>query len=165
MGYKLEELPSSVMKCSDSSCNPKLQPYAAAKLKKATEEKGKFITVNSAWRSSAQQFFLYIRVKAGTNSCPEVTSAAPPGRSDHEGGNAIDFNQSNKADWETALTNNGFNNLYAMHFELKNPILNKPSENLRAFQKLWNLNNPGAQLDEDGIFGRLTFFAFCLAPA
>ena len=38
------------------------------------------------------------------------------------------------------------------------------SENLKAFQRLWNNNNPSSKISEDGIYGPATQDALYHAP-
>jgi len=38
------------------------------------------------------------------------------------------------------------------------------SQNLMAFQKLWNQNNPSKKIGEDGVYGPATAAAFYSSP-
>jgi LAS superfamily LD-carboxypeptidase LdcB len=65
---------------------PQLRPYAAALLREA-ERRGSTVTVTSVRRSRAEQRALYLRYLRGQSRYP----VAPPGRSDHERGLALDL--------------------------------------------------------------------------
>ena len=58
MGYTFSTLDSTWIHCS-SPCVNKLQASAATSLKNAAMSKNDYITLNSAWRSAAQQYLLY----------------------------------------------------------------------------------------------------------
>jgi len=58
MGYTFTALNSTWINCS-GSCVNMLQQSAATSLANAAESKNKSITLNSAWRSAAQQYLLY----------------------------------------------------------------------------------------------------------
>ena len=90
---------------------------------------------------------------------------ATPGTSNHEGGRAIDT--SNYSYWLTTLTNYGFTHSYPssdpVHFDYLGSA-DLAQQNLIAFQKLYNINNPLNKIAEDGIYGPSTATALYNAP-
>jgi murein L,D-transpeptidase YcbB/YkuD len=89
------------------------------------------MTVNSAYRTVAQQHILYRIFQQAPRLIPQ---AAKPGSSNHENGLAIDVNNYNA--WKPYLLANGWNWL--------------------AFQTLWNRFNPNDLMTVDGKFGAQT---------
>jgi hypothetical protein len=81
MGYSFATLDSTWIKCS-APCVPKLQTAAANALANAAKSKNDYITLNSAIRSSAQQYLLYNWYNKGICG---ISLAATPGTSNHEG--------------------------------------------------------------------------------
>jgi peptidoglycan hydrolase-like protein with peptidoglycan-binding domain len=82
---------------------------------------------------------------------------APPGRSNHQTGLAIDIED--PRGWEPFLIREGWQPLAGdpPHFD----YVGSGTKDIRgtailAFQKLWNLNNPTAKIGEDGGFGPQT---------
>jgi N-acetylmuramoyl-L-alanine amidase len=73
---------------SASDTSTVLQTNAATALETAAASKNDFITLNSALRSSAQQYLLY-KWKAN-GQCSQTNPVATPGTSNHEAGKAID---------------------------------------------------------------------------
>lgn len=150
MGYSFRTLNPSRCHCPGFTCT--LQSSAADALEKACAAKGDFITLNSAFRSSAEQFVLYQWYEAG-KKCG-ITLAAPPGSSNHEGGRAIDTSNYNY--WEPILAQYGWAHTYPssdpVHFDY-NAAPNLDSKNLLAFQRLWNRHNPNNKIAEDGQYG------------
>lgn len=141
---------------------PFLQVDAALALKRVVEHVGS-LTLNSGWRSVAQQMVL----KEWEGSCG-IGVAATPGRSFHQSGLAIDTGNYRSQFVRQTLAENGFT-WYCddrnggrlsgcadpVHFE------HRSGDDLRgiavlAFQKLWNRNHPNDQLVEDGQWGRET---------
>jgi len=140
-----------------------LNPSAANALLAATNQMNDFMTINSAYRTSAQQFLLYqwyLRRQCG------ITAAAPPGGSNHESGLAIDTSSYNY--WMTALQSNGWRWFGAgdvVHFDyVGSGSVDLRSAGVRAFQRLHNRNNPGNTISEDGAFGSATEAAMNQAP-
>jgi LAS superfamily LD-carboxypeptidase LdcB len=92
-----------------SGSNPTvLQTNAANALEAAAASKNDFITLNSALRSSAQQYLLY-KWKAN-GQCSQTNPVATPGTSNHEAGKAVDVSAT--AYWRTTLAN--YNYRYAL---------------------------------------------------
>mmetsp|Transcript_23648 Transcript_23648/g.39553 ORF Transcript_23648/g.39553 Transcript_23648/m.39553 type:complete len:166 (+) Transcript_23648:204-701(+) len=150
MGYSFATLDSTWIKCS-SPCVNKLQTSAANALKDAAQSKNDYITLTSAVRSSAQQYLLY---NWYLNGVCGIGLAATPGTSNHEGGRAIDTSYYNY--WLSTLAAYGWVHSYPssdpVHFDYTKAA-DIARENLVAFQRLWNRNNPNSQIAEDGVYG------------
>lgn len=114
------------------------------------------LQVNSAFRTLADQYVLYHSGGCGL--------AAPPGSSNHQTGRAIDVQNYSGA--KTALQNAGCSWLGSrdpVHFDC--PGSDGRSDAVLAFQKLWNINNPGERILEDGVYGPMTESALGRSPA
>ncbi len=115
------------------------------------------IVINSAFRTLADQFVLYYG-----GGC---ALAASPGNSNHETGNAIDVNNYGAA--FSALTGAGCTHTYPsndpVHYDC--PGADMRAASIRAFQHLWNVNNPGDQIAEDGSYGPMTEARLSGSPA
>jgi hypothetical protein len=123
------------------------------------------ISINSAFRTLAQQVLLYRWYQAGQCS---IGLAAVPGNSNHETGIAIDV--ANYAGALTTLGNHGFSHSYPtsdpVHFDYTGGgTIDLRSESVLAFQRLWNLNNPGDLIAEDGAWGPQTESRMSGSPA
>lgn len=146
-----EDIPG--LRVVGNSTIPLLQPEARASLKRVIELRDQEMELIHAYRTVAQQFVLRRWMQKG--KCG-ITSARKPGTSDHERGLAIDI-----ADfqfWRSTLESNGWvwagpgdRGHFSFHGVGTNP--NVVVESVRAFQRLWNLNNPDDLIDEDGEFG------------
>jgi hypothetical protein len=114
------------------------------------------LTINSALRTVVQQFVLYTWYTRGR--CTNVVSlAAPPGRSNHESGLAIDVSDPSGA--KASLTARGFRWLGStdpVHYDYVAGGLDLRSRSVLAFQRLWNRNHPGEAISEDGSWGPQT---------
>ena len=133
---------------------PFLQPAAFAALAKAVAEKGQKPRLVHAYRTLANQYVLYYWFKHG-QSC-NVTLAAQPGSSPHEQGIAIDIEQ--HAAWRTVLEKHNWHwrgKADKPHFTYVGPNISPRvrKESIRAFQRLWNQNNPTDLIQEDGVYG------------
>lgn len=161
MGYSFKSLNSTWIHCS-SPCVNSLQSAAADSLAKAAQSANDYITLNSAFRSSAQQYLLYEWYLKGICS---IGLAAVPGTSNHEGGRAIDT--SNYSYWLNTLTSKGWTHSYPssdpVHFDYTS-VSDIAAKNLLAFQKLYNEHNPSNKISEDGIYGPNTEKALYNAP-
>ena len=110
------------------------------------------MTINSAYRTIAQQLILYNHYRARRCGIP---AAALPGNSRHQSGLAIDI--PNYWEWRPYLQKYGWRWLGAfdpVHFD----YFGGGTRDLRrlailAFQKLWNRYNLNDQIIEDGILG------------
>lgn len=161
MGYSFQELDPQWIHC-DGSCVNQLQEEAANSLASAAQYKNDYITLNSAVRSSAQQYLLY---QWYLEDICGISLAAVPGTSNHEGGAAIDTSYYNY--WESTLEAYGWTHTYPtsdpVHFDYSS-VKDLAAQNLMAFQRLWNKNNPNSQIVEDGIYGKDTASAFYNTP-
>lgn len=143
----------SLLRVVGNSTIPLLQPAARASLKRIIEQKGRQLRLVHAFRTVAQQFVL--REWKLRGRC-NITAARKPGTSDHERGLAIDINDIDV--WKDALESNqwvwaGPGDRGHFRFAGSGVNANLATESVRAFQKLWNRNNPDDLIDEDGIFG------------
>jgi hypothetical protein len=142
----------------------KLNRGAAGALRDAVA--GSSLTLNSATRSTAQQYILYYWYEHGR--CTGVVRlAARPGRSNHESGLAIDT--SAYATWRSRLSAHGFRWLGSsdpVHFDYGGAgAVDIRSLAVKAFQRLWNRNHPGDRIAEDGAWGPNTAARMDRAPA
>ena len=112
--------------------------------------------INSALRTVIQQFVLYTWYTRGR--CTHVVSlAAPPGRSNHESGLALDVSEYAAA--RSALETRGFRWLGSsdpVHFDYRAGGIDLRYQSVLAFQRLWNRNVPGERIAEDGAWGPTT---------
>ncbi|MCB9543687.1 MAG: D-alanyl-D-alanine carboxypeptidase family protein [Myxococcales bacterium] len=139
-----------------------IQADAADALRRVVRQTGA-LTLNSGWRSVAQQHVL----KSWEGSCG-IGVAAAPGNSNHQSGLALDIAQYGTSGVRTALRNAGFS-WYCdyrnsgrlsgcgdpVHFDYFSGTDLRPHA-VRAFQKLWNRNNPNDRIAEDGSWGPQT---------
>lgn len=148
----------------DPAANPFLQrPAAEALAKVAGERPDTEFTINSSWRSVAQQHIL----KRWQGSCG-VRIAADPGTSHHESGLAIDVkNQTTDAfrkqlkrggwQWYCDRTNRGrFRGCSDPPHHTFRGGRDLRSLNVLAFQKLWNHANPDDPISETGRYNSAT---------
>jgi hypothetical protein len=146
-----------------SNVYPYLEPKAAAGLEAAG--KSATLSVSSAFRTIAQQYLLYHWYQTG--QCG-IGLAAVPGNSNHETGIAVDL--SNYSSVIGTMGNHGWTHSYPssdpVHFDYTaGGTIDLRSESVLAFQKLWNLNNPGDKIAEDGSYGPMTASKIAAAPA
>jgi N-acetylmuramoyl-L-alanine amidase len=130
---------------------PLLQPAARTSLQHAIEHKNQQLNLRHAFRTIAQQYVL----REWVGQCG-ITSARKPGKSDHERGLAIDIDDHSV--WRNVLQNNGWHwagDGDPGHFNYVGDDVNPDvlSENVLAFQVLWNRNNPTDPIDQDGVYG------------
>ena len=122
------------------------------------------MTINSMLRTVAQQYLLYTWSQNG--QCG-IGLAATPGNSNHETGLALDVSE--YGTWKASLTAKGFTwfgNADTVHFDYTGPgIVPFKGNDVRAFQQLWNKNNPGDLLAEDGAYGPQTGARLAKSPA
>lgn len=142
---------------------PYLQGPAADALRRAAAVQP--MTINSGLRTVVQQFVLYTWYTRGR--CTSVVSlAAPPGRSNHESGLAVDVAEYDAA--YTPLTGRGFSWLGSgdpWHFDYVAGGVDLRSMSVMAFQRLWNRNRPTERIAEDGAWGAATEAAVARAPS
>jgi hypothetical protein len=139
-------------------------PYLGAKAKTDLEAVAstRTVQINSAFRTVAQQYLLYRWYQQGRCG---IAAAATPGRSNHESGRALDV--SNYSSLISAMSARGWAHDVpgdAVHFDhlASTDIRGK---DVLAFQRLWNRNNPGDKISEDGSYGPQTEARIKLAPA
>lgn len=148
-----------------SSVMPYLElPARDALVKALKANTNKTMQVNSMLRTVAQQYLLY---QWYLNGQCGIALAAKPGNSNHETGLALDINDN--ATWKSALEANGFKWLGSsdpVHFDYVGPgAVSHKATNVKAFQKLWNLNHPSDLIDEDGAYGPQTEARLKQSPA
>lgn len=148
-----------------SAVIPYMQKNGVDALVKALDAKpGTSMTVNSMLRSIASQYLLYTWYQQG--KCG-IGLAAQVGKSNHESGLAIDVG--NYSTWQTTLGNNSFKWLGSsdpVHFDYTGGgTVSLLSTEVLAFQKLWNLNNAGDKIAEDGAYGPQTEGRLKQSPA
>ncbi len=159
-------VPDALVSCDDLNINlgeaafPFLQPAAKQALHKAIQERGVQMQINSGYRTIAQQMLLFNW--RGSNSNP----VAPPGRSNHQSGLALDIND--RAGWLPFLKRHGWQPLAGdpPHIDFKGggtKDLRKAT--ILAFQQLWNKNYPNEKIGEDGDWGPKTEKALNRSPS
>ena len=132
---------------------PFLQRSAQIALEKAIQERGITMSINSAYRTIAQQLILF---NHGQRRRCGITEVARPGRSNHQSGLALDINDFQG--WKPFLKRHGwrwYGKKDPVHFDYEG----SGTKDMRylailAFQKLWNKNNPQDRILEDGIYGQ-----------
>jgi hypothetical protein len=143
--------PSANLQITSSAVLPYLNATAKTRLEQVAETR--VVRVNSAFRTVAQQYLLYRWYQLGRCG---ITAAATPGRSNHEGGRALDL--ANYSSLVGAMANRGWSHNVPgdpVHFEyLSAPDIR--GRDVLAFQRLWNRNNPGDKIAEDGAYGPQT---------
>lgn len=146
-----------------SAASEWLQTAAARALRRAAARRSATMFINSGLRTLAQQYLLYRwqGVRCG------ISIAAPPGLSNHNGALAIDIDGYDA--WRWALEAEGFRWLGAgdpVHFDfVGGGTVDIRSLSVLAFQRLWNRNNPGDRIAEDGDYGASTEARLRRAPA
>jgi hypothetical protein len=146
---------------------PFLQAVATDALLAITASAGT-LQLSSALRTLPQQYLLYqwYTRPEKRREC-NANLAASPGRSNHNGGLAIDV--SNNDDWRTRLRQGDFDDNVSgepWHFEYTGPgTRDVRSLSVRAFQQMWNRNYVVDEIDEDGIYGPQTEEALKASPA
>ncbi|MBD2629130.1 peptidoglycan-binding protein [Trichormus variabilis] len=143
-----------------------LQPAAKEALRRAIRKRGTTLNITSAYRTVAQQHLLYSWFKLGGQCAPP--RAAKPGLSNHEDGLALDTPDFQA--WISALENEGwdwFGNADSVHFTYRGSGVRDDIGDIgvKAFQQLWNKNNPNDQITVDGGFGPQTAAKLDMSPA
>lgn len=152
---------------ADDSVNLYLQPAAKEALRRAIHKQGgSSLRVTSAYRTIAQQYLLF----SWSNKACGIGLAAQPSLSNHEDGLALDtpnFDawkaslETEQWDWLGHTTNDVVHFTY-MGAGCRDDI---GSIGLRAFQQLWNKNNPTDPIAVDGIWGSQTQARLDQCPA
>ncbi|WP_309739684.1 MULTISPECIES: peptidoglycan-binding protein [unclassified Chamaesiphon] len=112
------------------------------------------MTINSAYRTVAQQHVLYRVFRRDPKLIPQ---AAKPGNSNHEDGRAIDVSNYNA--WKPYLLAHGWQWLGGndpVHFFENSGRDDVGNLGVKAFQTLWNKYNPSDRMTVDGSFGDQT---------
>jgi hypothetical protein len=147
--------PHSNVSLASSNVKPYLLATARDALWKASASLN--LDVTSAFRTIADQYVLYY-----SGAC---ALAATPGNSNHETGRAVDL--SNWSAATSAMEAAGCTHTYPssdpVHFDC--PGVDDRSDSILAFQKLWNVNNPGDKIAEDGSYGPATEARLAKSPA
>jgi hypothetical protein len=159
------ELPELDNVTLDPSVFPFLaQPARDALVQAAKAYPTKTLEINSMLRTVAQQYLLYDWYQRGRCG---ITLAARPGKSNHEGGLSIDI--SRPARWRKRLAKHGFKwfgKRDRWHFDYKTAKHgDDQSLDVKAFQRLWNLNHPDDVISEDGDYGKATEERLKQAPS
>jgi hypothetical protein len=132
-----------------SATFPYLQTSAATALVNAQKVRGVSISINSGLRTLPQQYLLYRWDVMGRCG---IAKAAKPGSSNHESGIAVDI--ASNASWKSAMTSKGWRWLGSsdpVHFDyVGSGSVDMSGLSVRAFQRLWNRNNPNDKITEDG---------------
>lgn len=139
---------------SSSRVHPYLQATARDALHRAAARQP--ITINSAFRTVADQYVLYFSGGCGL--------AARPGSSNHQSGRAIDV--ASYSTVRASLEAEGcawLGSRDPVHFDC--PGTDRRSDSVLAFQRLWNMNNPTDPIAEDGIYGPQTESRLARSPA
>lgn len=140
-----------------------LQPRAKEALRRAIRRRGTTLSLNSAYRTVAQQHILFSW--QGT-AC--VGIAAKPGKSNHEDGFAIDT--SDWQVWRSALEAEGWDHFGRgdeVHFTyIGGGVRDDVGDiGVKAFQILWNKHNPNDKILTDGLYGPETSARLDRSPA
>ncbi len=112
-----------------------------------------YLTIRSTYRDVGMQYFDWYWGQRLS------FAAARPGSSNHQGGQAMDVQS--HVFWRQRLIDYGWSWPYGdadqPHFEwIRNNTPDLKVESVRAFQRLWNRNNPNDPIGEDGSWGPQT---------
>lgn len=145
------------------ACHPYLQTAAVKALRDAIEARGQQMIVNSAYRTIAQQAVLFMHFQ---NRRCGIRAAARPGLSNHNSGLGIDIEDA--VGWRPWLERFGWDwigSFDPMHFDfIGGGVRDLKALSIKAFQQLWNLNNPKQKIVEDGIWGLQTYQVLLSVP-
>ncbi len=166
-------VPGVLVDCSNLNISidalqfPFLQRPAKEALARAIQARGTRMSINSAYRTCAQQFLLRNWFERGLCS---IGAAAKPGSSLHESGLAIDI--PDVSGWKPFLQAQGWvhvgQNLPGdpFHFEFRGRGTQIISNvGVLAFQKLWNRNHLNDQIGTDGQYGPNTAAKLRISPS
>ncbi len=146
--------PHAGISLSSSRVHPFLQATARDALHRAAARID--LTVNSAFRTVADQYVLYHSGGCGL--------AATPGNSNHQSGRALDIGNYTAA--RSILESEGcawLGSSDPVHFDC--PGSDQRPDSVLSFQTLWNVNNPGDTIAEDGRYGPMTEARLGRTPA
>jgi MYXO-CTERM domain-containing protein len=150
---------SSRIQLTSNAVMPYLSSVAKTNLESLASTRT--VQINSAFRTVAQQYLLYRWKQQGRCG---IAAAATPGRSNHESGRALDV--ANYSALASTFVARGWSRVAgdAVHFDHRaSPDIR--GLDVRAFQRLWNRNNPGDKIAEDGAYGSATEARLRKAPA
>lgn len=120
--------------------------------------------IASMFRTVAQQYLLHRWYQTGRCS---IGLAASPGRSNHETGLALDVSETSA--WRSSLEAQGFDWLGskdAPHYDYEGAgAVDRRGLDVKAFQRLWDRNNPNDKIGDDGVFGPKTLARLKKTPA
>jgi hypothetical protein len=136
-------------------------PFLAANAKTDLQAVGN-VSINSAFRTVAAQFLLLEWFNRGRCG---ITAAAAVGRSNHESGRAVDVG--NFSSRISAMAAHHWSHDVPgdpVHFDHLTSADIRGKDTL-AFQRLWNRNNPGDKISEDGDYGPQTEARLKKSPA
>ncbi len=156
---RIDGLPNTSL---GSAVFPYLQTPAAAALKSIAARRSSTVSVTSGLRTLPQQFLLYRWYQTGRCG---IGLAARPGSSNHESGLALDISDS--ATHRSALQSGGFRWLGSsdpVHYDYTAGGVSLKGLSVKAFQRLWNRNNPSDKIAEDGDYGPATEARLAKAP-
>ncbi len=140
---------------SSSRVHPYLQASARDAIHRVADG-GTSLTINSAFRTLADQYVLYHSGGCGL--------AATPGSSNHQSGRAVDVGSYSSV--RGALERAGcawLGSRDPVHFDCPGSDLR--SDAVLTFQRLWNANNPSDRIAEDGAYGPQTESRLGRTPA
>jgi hypothetical protein len=144
-------VPTTKLQITSNAVLPYLHSTAKTDLLAVTQTYT--VQVNSAFRTVAQQYLLYRWYQLGLCG---ITAAATPGKSNHESGRALDVQ--NYSSVISPMAARGWSHNIPgdpVHFDhLSSPDIR--GKDVLAFQRLWNRNNPGDRIAEDGVYGPMT---------
>jgi hypothetical protein len=149
----LVPLNHELLDVSSPAVNPYLQPQALEALIIAAKERGRTMKINSCYRTAVQQHILKQQLADG---CCGLTAVAPPGRSNHECGLAIDIEDAQG--WRPYLERYGWSwigQFDPMHFDYWNGRTELGRVGVAACQLLHNEHNK-EQIAVDRSYGPTT---------
>lgn len=147
--------------------NPFLQPAAKDSLRFALGKRKIKLSVNSAYRTVAQQYLIRKQFERGLFG---ITAAARPGSSNHESGLALDVKDPDG--WQPFFQQHNWirlgRNFDFPHYDYLFPAATRSDLGrigVRAFQRLWNQHNTSDRIPEDGDYGAQTESRLAKSPA
>jgi len=152
--------PGNGITISSSAVLPFLETNARDDLNKVAANNS--LTINSALRTLAQQYLLVAWFNQGRCG---ITAAASVGNSNHEGGRAVDVQ--NYSSRISAMSARGWKHDVAgdpVHFDHTSSPDGRGLD-VKAFQTLWNRNNPNDHISVDGAYGPMTAARLKASPA